>query len=156
MDPVPTQITVRVLSSDAKIIGSLVGGCRVTIRDVDTGRTLARGLHLGGSGSTESIMIAPPERFRTRFDTPGTAAFTAEIPLQEPTFVEIQVEGQLACAHATQRASVTTRLVPGQHITGDGIVVEMRGLIVDIMTPHGPDVLRGHSEVPLEVGVRYL
>ncbi len=155
MGATPTQLTVRVISCDAKIIGSLVGGCRVTVAHRDTGEVLAAGLHLGGAGDTESIMKQPSARFGGMFDTEGTAVFRAELLLEEPTPVEITVEGPLAYPQSLQKASLTTWLIPGQHVTGDGLVVKLYGFIVDILTPFDLGVagLRSHSEVQLEAGV---
>ena len=66
---IPTTVMVRVIAHDAKIIGSGVGGARVTIRDAQTGYTLASGLQVGGTGDTRSIMITPRERGATVYAT---------------------------------------------------------------------------------------
>lgn len=151
-----TQVTVRVISCDAKVIGSLVGGCRITIRDVLTGDVLARGLHLGGSGDTDLIMKRPRERGATTYATEGTAVYTADLELSEPTLVEITAEGPLAFPHAAQRASKTTWLIPGQDIGGEGIQLELHGFIVDIMLPESVDVFHSNEEIHLETSVRLL
>ena len=41
--------------------------------------------------------------------------------------MEITAEGPLGTPQAMQRAVRTTWLVPGQHVTGDGIVLELLG-----------------------------
>jgi hypothetical protein len=89
------------------------------------------------------------------FEAEGTAAFRAELPLEEPTPVEITVEGPLAYPQALQRASLTTWLIPGQDIAGDGLVFKLYGFIVDILTPFDLGVagLRSGSEIQLEAGV---
>ena len=61
-DPSPTDITIRVISSDAKVGSSLVGGCRVTIRNRRSREVLSEGPHQGGSGDTEAIMKQPRQR----------------------------------------------------------------------------------------------
>jgi hypothetical protein len=39
----PTVITIRVISKDAKFIGTSMGGMRITLRDAHTGAVLATG-----------------------------------------------------------------------------------------------------------------
>lgn len=155
MSGLDTKLTVRVLSCDAKIIGSLVGGCRITVTNRRTGEPMASGLHLGGSGATDSIM-APWTRGETLFDTSGTAAFRTMLSLEEPVEVEISAEGPLSFAHAAQRTAVTTWLIPGQHVEGDGIVLKLHGFIVEIMNPAGVEVFRTGQPIDLEAGVRLL
>ena len=151
-----TRVTVRVVSCDAKIIGSLVGGCRVTIRDYLSGEVLARGLHLGGSGDTDSIMHRPRQRGGTVFATEGAAAYTANLPLKEPTLVEIIAEGPLAYPQAMQHSSTTTWLIPGEGIGGEGVILQLYGFIVEIMTPESVDVLHSGNPVCLQASVRLL
>ena len=57
-----TRITVHVLSHDAKMIGSSMGGARVTIRAVDTGELLAEGVTRGTTGDTEKLVVEPARR----------------------------------------------------------------------------------------------
>jgi len=52
----PTDIVVRVLSKDAKFIGTSMGGMQVTLRDAHTGEILATGLTRGGTGDTKRLM----------------------------------------------------------------------------------------------------
>jgi len=67
----PTDITVRVISRDAKFIGSSMGGVRITNRDADTGEILAQGMTKGGTGNTNRIMIRDRKRgdVESRSDT---------------------------------------------------------------------------------------
>ncbi|MGH9338441.1 MAG: hypothetical protein ACRD1R_02350 [Acidobacteriota bacterium] len=153
---IDTDVTVRIVSCDAKVIGSLVGGCRVTIRHQVSGEVLARGLHLGGSGDTEAIMNQPHRRGALIYGTEGTAAFRTTLPLNEPTPVEITVEGPLAYPQALQRASKTTWLLPGRDIAGEGLLLQLHGFIVDIMTPESVDVFHSSQAVHLQAGVRLL
>ena len=64
----PTRVMVRVASHDAKIIGSGVGGARVTIRDQRTGSVLAEGIQEGGTGNT-SLIMGTRERGASVYDT---------------------------------------------------------------------------------------
>lgn len=130
--PVETRIVVRALSNDAKLIGSGVGGARVTIRHADSGAILAEGVQEGGTGDTEAI-LAPRNRDGTPFDTEGAAAFRTSLPLDRPTPVEITVEGPLGTPHAGQRTSTTLLLLPGHHVEGDGVVLVLHGFTVEIV-----------------------
>ena len=151
-----TTLRVRIVSCDAKVIGSLVGGCRITVRDAGSGEILARGEHLGGSGDTQAIMKTPRQRRAVVFDTPGTAHFEARINITEPTLLEVRAEGPLACPHAMQSVTKTIWLIPEEDVRGEGLVMELNGFIVDILEPHGADVLHSGHHVRLEAGVRLL
>ena len=151
-----TRITIRAISCDAKVIGSLVGGCRITVKHQVSGEMLAQGLQLGGSGNTETIMQQPRTRGAAAYGTEGAAAYTAELKLSEPTPVEIIAEGPLAFPQALQRAVLTTWLIPGQDVAGEGFLLELHGFIVDIMTPESVDVLHSRDPVHLQVSVRLL
>lgn len=131
----PTMITVRATSRDAKVIGDGVGGARITIRDVATGKVLASGIQRGGTGETKRIMQEPQTRGAIVYGTEGAAAFRATILLERPTQVEIVAEGPLKYPQAMQRVSKTMLLIPGRHIEGEGVLLEIHGFIVDIISP---------------------
>lgn len=133
---VPTTVTVRVVANDAKLIGSGVGGARVTIRDDETGQILARGVHEGSTGDTEQIM-SPRERGRAVFATEGSAGFETVLRLTRPRRVEIEALGPLGTPHARQRATRTVLLVPGEDLVGDGVVLTLHGFTVELLEPGG-------------------
>src|SRR5215207_4770739 len=58
-DPKPTTILVRVVAHGSLVLGKDVGGARVTITDVASGRTLASGLQQGDAGDQNQIMRTP-------------------------------------------------------------------------------------------------
>ena len=128
----PTTVTVRAISRDAKVIGTAVGGARITIREVGTGRVLAEGVQLGGTGDTKAIVVEPHVRYGSEYAVEGTAAFVATVEIAEPTLVEIAAEGPLKYPQAMRRTSKTILLVPGQHITGEGVLLEIHGFIIEI------------------------
>jgi hypothetical protein len=64
-----------------------------------------------------------------------SASFSAELQLTKPTLVEIVGEGPLKFPQALRRASKTVLLYPGKGVTGDGIVLELNGLLVNIEGP---------------------
>ena len=134
---VPTEIVVRAIANDAKIIGSGVGGARITIRHAETGRILASGVQEGATGDTRLIMRTPRERDATVFDTEGAGEFRATLQLAGPTPVEIAAEGPLGTEHAMQRASRTLLLVPGEHMVGEGVILVLHGFTVVIEEPGG-------------------
>jgi hypothetical protein len=126
-----TKLVVHVVSHDAKVIGQGVGGARVTVKDVETGRELASGMQMGGTGSTPLIITTPRARGAEIYG--GAGSYTATLELSKPTRVEVIAEGPMGAAHATQRASKTLLLVPGRHIEGDGLVLELHGFTVELL-----------------------
>ena len=133
--PVTTNVVVRVVGNHAMALGDTVGGAEVTIRDAETGAVLASGLQTGSAGDLRSIMQTPREHIEQIYSTKGTAAFTAMLHLTKPTLVEITGEGPLKFPRAKRRTSKTVLLYPGRHVTGDGIVLDLNGLIVQIEAP---------------------
>lgn len=152
-EAIPTRVVVRALAHDAKLLQDPVGGARVVIRERETGRVLAEGIQEGSSGSTDAIMRTPTARGATVYDTPEAARFEATIPLEEPTAVEIAVEGPLDYPDAVQRASTTMLLVPGAHVVGDGVVLELYGFIVEVDTD---EQAAPGASVPVQATVRML
>lgn len=132
---VETRVMVRAISRDAKVISSNVGGARITIRDVTTGKVLAEGVQKGGSGDTALIMTKPRARGATVFNTPDTAGFLAVLSLARPTVVEVIAEGPLGLPQCTQRVTKTLLLVPGEHVEGEGVLLEIQGFCVSLLTP---------------------
>jgi hypothetical protein len=126
------QLTVRVLSQDAKLIGTGVGGARVTVRNAASRAVLATGEHQGGTGDTRRILDRTPRGVGI-YHTDGAAVFTVAVPIDTPTVVEVEAEGPLGYPQARQRATATVLLVPGQDIVGDGLVLTLHGLIVELL-----------------------
>ena len=133
--PVTTNVVVRVVGNHAMALGDTVGGAEVTIRDAETGAVLASGLQTGSAGDLRSIMQTPREHSEQVYSMKGAAAFAATLHLTKPTLVEIAGEGPLKFPHAKRRTSKTVLLYPGRHVTGDGIVLDLNGLLVQIEAP---------------------
>jgi hypothetical protein len=152
----PTKIIVRVVAKDSKIIGSGVGGAFVRIRNLETGEILAQGKQEGGTGDTESIMVRPRKRGEVIYGTSGSASFQAEIPLDRPTQIEIYTEAPLAYPQSIQKGSKTLTLIPGKHILGEGVIIELDGLIVHILNPSPKEVLKKGEELTIKAEVRML
>lgn len=155
-EKVPTKVIVRVVSKDAKVIGSGVGGALVRIKNLETGETLVQGKQDGGTGDTDRIMVKPHRRGGVLYGTPDAAFFQAEIPLDKPTQVEIYTEAPLAYPHAIQKGSKTLTLIPGKHILGEGVIIELNGLIVNILSPSPKESLKKGEGVLVRAEVRML
>jgi hypothetical protein len=155
-EKISTKVTVRVVSRDAKVIGSGVGGAFVRIKNLGTGEILAQGKQEGGTGDTERIMVQPHKRGETLYGTPDAAFFQVEIPLNKPTQVEIYAEAPLSYPHAIQKGSKTITLIPGKHILGEGVIIELNGLIVNILSPSPKEGLKKGKEVAIKAEVRML
>jgi hypothetical protein len=133
---VTTQVLVRAVAKDAKVIGDGVGGARITLRNVETGEVLAEGLQEGSTGNTQAIMRDPRPRGLTAYSADAEAAgFLASLSVTEPTRVEIVAEGPLGTPHAVQRASKTILVVPGYDLVGEGIILELNGFRVQLLAP---------------------
>ena len=154
--PQVTTVLVRVVAHGAMVLGRDVGGARVTITDIGTGRILATGLQQGDSGDQNQIMRTPRMIGEPIYSSRPSAAFTATLDLQQPTVVEVSAEGPLAYPAALQKASKTLLLIPGQNLTHDGIVLHLYGYLVEINQPKPQDALIAKDDVTLRASVRTL
>ncbi len=149
---VPTDITVKVKTKDAKFIGTSMGGALITIKNADTGELLAKGVTQGSTGNTKLIMKSPWTR-GVPIST-GAAEFKATIDINEPTLIEVTAYGPLAQRQSANRTSVTQWVVPGKHIVnGDAFMIEVPGLVVDVLSPPTHIKYKGATEVPIQVNV---
>lgn len=130
----PTDVVVRVISQDAKYVGDQMGGARVILRDAESGQILADGITVGSTGNTQQIMESTG-RSPLRA-TPDAAAFTTQLELSRPTLVTAEVVGPLAQMQASIRVTSQRWIIPGQPgNSGDGWVIELPGLAVNIIAP---------------------
>jgi hypothetical protein len=155
-DPKPTTILVRVVAHGAMVLGRDVGGARVTITDLETKQVLANGTQEGDAGDQNQIMRTPHLMEEPVYSARPAAAFTATLLLQHPTLVEVAAEGPLAYPDSMRRAAKTVLLVPGQDLTGDGIVLHLNGYIVQIEYPKAGEPLIAKDDVALKASVRTL
>ncbi|GJL77255.1 MAG: hypothetical protein NPINA01_02440 [Nitrospinaceae bacterium] len=131
----PTDITVRVISRDAKFIGTSMGGVLVTVSDAQTGEILSQGKTAGGTGDTNRIIKQPHKR-GVPLSTESAAKFSATLELKEPRLIEVTAFGPLGQRQGANRVSAVQWVVPGKHLTGgDGWLLEMPGFIVDVLAP---------------------
>jgi hypothetical protein len=150
----PTRLLVRAVANDAKVLGTGVGGARITVRDAATGEILAEGMQQGGTGDTRAIM-GPRERGARVYDREGTAGFEAVLDLSAPTRVRVEAEGPLGTPQAVQGAAATLLLLPGVDVVGEGLVLVLHGFTVKLERPRdeGPFAVEA---VPVRVDVTML
>ncbi|MEE1963223.1 hypothetical protein V1387_11050 [Allomuricauda taeanensis] len=130
-----TKLMVRAKAKDAKFIGSSIGGAYVIVRNNTNNKILAEGITTGSTGNTDLIMKTPIGR-NTQLTDDKTAGFLAVVDIDEPTFVRVEVLSPYNKKNAQVHASTELWLIPGKDILGDGVVVEIPGFIIDILTPN--------------------
>lgn len=146
---IPTDITVRVKTKDAKFMGSSMGGALITIKDADTGELLAKGVTAGGTGNTKLIMKTPVTRGNAISDEKA-AKYTATIDIDVPTRVKVTAFGPLSQRQAANTVSATQWIIPGKNITeGDAWMLEMPGLVVDVLSPPTHIKYKGATDVEI-------
>ncbi|WP_114790802.1 hypothetical protein U0035_20495 [Niabella yanshanensis] len=131
----PTKITIRVKAKDAKFIGTAIGGAAVIVRDNLSGSILSQGVTAGGSGDTKIIMQTPLTRYQPQTDS-TTAKYVAVVDVEEPTLVDVEVQAPLSRRGAAIKGTTQLWVIPGKDILGDGIIIELPGLILDILNPY--------------------
>lgn len=130
-----TEIVVRVISKDGKFVGASMGGTLITIRDVDSGELLAKGVTKGDTGDTRRIMVMDKKRGDS-LATDSAAKFVTTLEITEPRLIEVSAYGPLAQRQSANKVSATQWIVPGKHINaGDGFLLQMPGFVVDIVDP---------------------
>ncbi len=129
----PLPIVVYVISKDAKFIGDSMGGAEVILRDVSSGKVLAKGTTKGGTGDTDRIMRSNGRSpLRVSIDA---ANFATVVDINEPRLVRLEVKGPLGKPANIIRASAERWLVPGQMLdSGEGWTIELPGLVVDFIS----------------------
>ncbi|UXI66207.1 hypothetical protein [Tahibacter amnicola] len=149
----PTQIEVRVLARGAKFIGGYSASALVTLTDADTGEVLARGMTQGTTGDTDRIMKSPPKD-GGRKATDDSAVFKASLDLTGARRVTATVTGPVSQPQAATTVTSTQWVLPGRHITaGEGWLLELPGLIVDLVEPAAYQWVDKQSTVPLQASV---
>jgi hypothetical protein len=149
----PTEVTVRVLSKDAKFVGSSMGGVLIVIRDADTGRILAEGSTTGSTGDTRKIMVDDRKR-GVPLSTDDSAKFEATLDLDRPRHLSIEATGPMGQRQGANSVTITQWVVPGKHLTGgDGILLELPGLVVDVNAPSAHSRHKAPATLPIEANV---
>lgn len=141
-----TPITVRVISHDAKLIGTSMGGVDIVIRNQSTGEILASGQTTGSTGDTDLLVLKDKSRYG-EISTPGTAAFQTNLLLVKPVYAEIEATFHSAYTGYPVTMTQTRWLIPGKEMTGDGILLDMPGFAMRILhpSPH-QNIKKGENE----------
>lgn len=130
----PTEIVVRVMSRDAKFVGSSMGGVAIVLRDAQSGEVLARGVTEGGTGDTTQIMQSAGRR--AVLASADAAAFRAILDIDAPLLIEAEASGPLAQPQSAVRVTSQQWLLPGRHVReGNGWLLELPGFVVDVLDP---------------------
>lgn len=153
-EPVATKIMVRVLSYGAKAMSQHTGAL-VVIRNARTGEELDKGVAEGSTGDDTALMktgyprmsgnlglvkgekgalfdnitSSKPSSYESKTDA---AVFVTEIKISKPTQILVEAYGPLMPQHSMTSTMTSFWLFPGEDIQGEGIVLELRGLILDV------------------------
>ncbi|WP_456434439.1 hypothetical protein [Thermosulfuriphilus sp.] len=147
-----TKVIIRARAKDAKFIGTSMGGALVTIRDAHTGEILSKGVIQGTTGNTKLLMTTPIVR-GMRLTDDLTAGFEAVLDIEEPRKIEIEVLAPYGQPQAMARATVTTWVIPGKDILGDGIILEIPGFVVRVTNPPAHTFLKAPTTLSLVAAV---
>jgi hypothetical protein len=143
---IPTRISVRVIARDGKFLGDDIGGAQVTVRDAWTKELLAQGVTTGTSGPNgpDGVMCVSLRRGQPLPIT-GASVFEVCLDLDRPRLLEFTAYGPLAARQSANTVSATQWVYPGKNLVeGDGFLLEIPGLIVQIVEPpthYAPAVL---------------
>lgn len=147
-----TTVMVRAHSKDAKFIGTSIGGAKVIIRNAVTGEILAEGTTEGSTGNTEKIMNLPRKRGEQLTDE-KTAGFLAKLEISEPVFVTVEVLAPVNKKQARVTSSTQLWVIPGKDISGDGVVLEIPGFVINILSPQTHERIQGGNEMEISANV---
>ena len=147
-----TEVMVRVKSKDAKFIGSSIGGAMVLIKNAETGEVLASGKTSGSTGDTELIMKQAHSR-NQRLTDENTAGFLATLDLEEPVFVTVEAHAPYNKKQARVMSSTQLWLLPGKDITGEGLILEVPGFVVDILSPQTHERISEDRTITIKANV---
>ena len=128
-----TQIMVRVKAVDSKFMGTSVGGVKAIVEDAETGEILDQGWITGGTGDT-AVLIENPLKRGERQSDDKTAGYLATVNIDSPRLLRFKLIGPYGYRQSLQETTLTSWVIPGKDIVGDGIVLSMTGFIVDAWT----------------------
>jgi hypothetical protein len=126
----PTKVTVRTLATDAKFIGTSMGGMKITIADANNGDILAEGLTQGETGNTDKLVRQAHHRYG-QLSEPGDAKFDTTLNLSQPIKVDIRAYGPLDYPNSAVTVSKQVWLIPGKNMDEDGIILRVPGFVLE-------------------------
>ena len=147
-----TTIMVRALAKDAKFIGSSIGGAKIIVSNAETGEILDQGFTTGSTGNTELILKTPHKRYDNITDE-KTAGFKAVLSIEEPTFINVEAHAPYNKKQARVVSSTQLWAIPGKNITGDGVVLDVPGFVVDILAPQTHERIKSSSKINLKANI---
>ncbi|MGW1456698.1 hypothetical protein ACWBC2_17060 [Salegentibacter agarivorans] len=147
-----TTVMVRALAKDAKFIGSSIGGAKIILRNAETREILDQGLTSGSTGNTELILQTPKKRYDKLTDE-NTAGFEAKLNIKEPTFIDVEAHAPVNKKQAKVISSTQLWVIPGKDITGEGVVLEIPGFVVDILSPQTHERIKASNEINLKANI---
>ena len=147
-----TRLMVRAKAKDAKFIGSSIGGAKVIIRDAETNEILDTGFTGGSTGDTDLIMKESMQRGK-QLASESTAGYEAVLQLEDPQFVTVEVLAPVNKKQALVASKTQLWLIPGKHIVGDGLVIEVPGFIIDIIAPQTHERIKAGGEIEIKANV---
>lgn len=149
----PTKITIRALAKDAKFIGTGIGGAYIIVKNHETQEVLAKGYTAGASGNTDVIVTKPKVRYE-RITDDKTAKFVAALNITEPLLVDITAIAPFNRKSAAIQATTQVWVIPNKDVLGDGIILEIPGFIVDILSPTAHELISFDAGQKREVNLR--
>lgn len=147
-----TSIMVRAKAKDAKFIGTSIGGAKIVILDAYTGEVLDEGITSGSTGNTERIMKEDWRRGEDLSDD-KTAGFKATLDINQPKFITVEAYAPVNKKQAEIVSSTQLWVIPGKDITGDGIVLEIPGFVVDILSPQTHERMGASEKIELKANI---
>ncbi len=144
-----TSIMIRVKAKDAKFIGSSMGGSKVIVKEHLSGKILAEGYTSGSTGNTDRIMNNPISR-NTQLSDEQTAGFMAKLSIEKPVFVTVSAYAPI---DTSVKSETQLWLIPGKDITGDGLILEIPGFKIDVLTPQLHETIGENSEVEIRANI---
>ena len=147
-----TNIMIRAKAKDAKFIGSSIGGAKILVKDAVNGAILDEGITTGSTGDTDKIMKEDWKRFEALSDD-KTAGFLAKIDIDKPRFITVEALAPFNKKQASVLSSIQLWVIPGKDITGDGIVLEIPGFVVDILSPQTHERIKASEKIALTANV---
>ena len=152
-----TKVVVRAKAKDAKFIGSSIGGALIMIKDANTGELLAKGLTTGSTGNTTKIMKEAHVRHQGITEA-STAKFETSLNIDQPTFVTIEVMAPANAIQSQVKAQTQVWLIPGKHMDGEGIMIEIPGFVIDVLSPqrHAKITLSNQKEIEIRANIEMM
>ncbi|MFN4763048.1 hypothetical protein ACKGJN_08005 [Gillisia sp. Q332] len=144
-----TSIMIRVKAKDAKFIGSSMGGSKVIVKEHLSGKILAEGYTSGSTGNTDRIMNNPISR-NTQLSDEQTAGFMAKLLIEKPVFVTVSAYAPI---DNSVKSETQLWLIPGKDITGDGLILEIPGFKIDVLTPQLHESIGEKSEIEIRANI---